>query len=121
MSRTDPQFNLRIPEELRDKVTVASKANKRSATAEIIARIEATFAIDEALNEIAPGAPIYEAAPLILNLASERDEAHEALQDFNLAVYAKELRDHLGRSEQRLDKMESRIEYMIDQFKLLQK
>ncbi|TRO14108.1 Arc family DNA-binding protein [Ectopseudomonas mendocina] len=43
MSRKDPQFNLRIPELLRDKVMEAAKANKRSATAEIIARLEASF------------------------------------------------------------------------------
>lgn len=43
MSRKDPQFNLRIPELLRDKVMGAAKANKRSATAEIIARLEASF------------------------------------------------------------------------------
>ncbi|MDP2746196.1 Arc family DNA-binding protein [Pseudomonas sp.] len=43
MSRTDPQFNLRIPEELRDKVAEAAKENRRSATAEIIARLEASF------------------------------------------------------------------------------
>lgn len=43
MSRTDPQFNLRIPEELRDRVMTAAKTNKRSATAEIIARLEASF------------------------------------------------------------------------------
>lgn len=44
MSRTDPQFNLRIPEDLRDKVTAAAKENKRSATAEILARLEESFA-----------------------------------------------------------------------------
>lgn len=43
MSRTDPQFNLRIPEELRNRVMAAAKTNKRSATAEIIARLEASF------------------------------------------------------------------------------
>ncbi|WKN20801.1 Arc family DNA-binding protein [Azotobacter vinelandii] len=43
MSRTDPQFNLRIPQELRDRVMAAAQANKRSATAEILARLEASF------------------------------------------------------------------------------
>lgn len=43
MSRTDPQFNLRIPELLRDKVMAAAKENKRSATAEILARLEESF------------------------------------------------------------------------------
>ncbi|PTT90428.1 hypothetical protein DBR45_56270 [Pseudomonas sp. HMWF031] len=43
MSRTDPQFNLRIPESLRDWVMTAAKQNKRSATAEILARLERSF------------------------------------------------------------------------------
>lgn len=43
MARTDPQFNLRIPESLRDLVMAAAKENKRSATAEILARLERSF------------------------------------------------------------------------------
>lgn len=50
MSRTDPQFNLRIPETLRDQVMVAAKENGRSATAEILARLELSF-IGEAPQE----------------------------------------------------------------------
>ena len=43
MSRTDPQFNLRIPAALKAQVEEAAKHNKRSATAEIIARLEESF------------------------------------------------------------------------------
>jgi len=43
VSRTDPQFNLRIPEELKDLVVAAARENKRSATAEILARLERSF------------------------------------------------------------------------------
>ncbi|MCF5708982.1 Arc family DNA-binding protein [Pseudomonas syringae] len=47
MSRTDPQFNLRIPETLRDMVAASAKEHGRSATAEILARLEISFANDE--------------------------------------------------------------------------
>jgi len=47
MSRTDPQFNLRIPAALKAQVEDAAKHNKRSATAEIIARLEASFIRDD--------------------------------------------------------------------------
>ncbi|MBC3464988.1 Arc family DNA-binding protein [Pseudomonas sp. RW10S2] len=50
MSRTDPQFNLRIPEALRDKVMAAAKDNKRSATAEILARLEGSFSEQEGFD-----------------------------------------------------------------------
>ena len=43
MSRSDPQFNLRIPVELKANVEEAAKLNKRSATAEILARLQESF------------------------------------------------------------------------------
>jgi hypothetical protein len=46
MSRSDPQFNLRIPVELKANVEEAAKLNKRSATAEILARLEESFSPD---------------------------------------------------------------------------
>lgn len=53
MSRTDPQFNLRIPEALRDRVIEAAGENRRSATAEILARLEESFARESANASIA--------------------------------------------------------------------
>lgn len=50
MSRTDPQFNLRIPESLRDMVMWAAKQNKRSATAEILDRLERSFREPDAMG-----------------------------------------------------------------------
>lgn len=51
MARNDPQINLRIPENLKALVEEAAADNKRSMTAEIIARLEASFtgSGDEAL------------------------------------------------------------------------
>ena len=43
MARDDPHFRLRFPDALREKVEAAAKANHRSMTAEIIARLEASF------------------------------------------------------------------------------
>lgn len=43
MSRTDPQVNFRMPQELRDQLEAASKANKRTLTAEIVARLQDSF------------------------------------------------------------------------------
>jgi hypothetical protein len=47
MSREDPHFRLRFPEALRHKVEEAAQANKRSMTAEILARLEASFEIGD--------------------------------------------------------------------------
>lgn len=54
MSRTDPQFNLRIPEALRDQVMVAAKENGRSATAEILARLELSFIGEAPQQDLIP-------------------------------------------------------------------
>ena len=68
MSRSDPQFNLRIPEDLRDLVMVAAKQNKRSATAEILDRLERSFTeTDEMgvsdLDRMNPEHPFYSPGP----------------------------------------------------------
>ncbi|RYE60940.1 MAG: Arc family DNA-binding protein [Hyphomicrobiales bacterium] len=44
MSADDPHFRLRVPAELRDRIRDAAEANKRSMNAEIVARLEQTFA-----------------------------------------------------------------------------
>lgn len=43
MARDDPQINLRIPGALKDRLDDASAQNKRSLTAEVVARLEESF------------------------------------------------------------------------------
>lgn len=43
MSRSDPQFNLRIPADLKDQIEKAASAVGRSATAEIVHRLRQSF------------------------------------------------------------------------------
>jgi len=40
---TEVQTNLKIPKSLKDKLKAAAKENRRSMTAELIARLESTF------------------------------------------------------------------------------
>lgn len=44
MSRTDPQVNFRMPAELKQKLETAAAENRRSITAELVARLEESFA-----------------------------------------------------------------------------
>lgn len=44
----EPQYKLRLSEELRDKIKKSAKAHNRSMNADIIARLESSFAINEA-------------------------------------------------------------------------
>ncbi|WP_399696550.1 Arc family DNA-binding protein [Xenophilus sp.] len=43
MARTDPQINLRIPADLKDALDAEAAKNKRSLTAEVVARLEASL------------------------------------------------------------------------------
>lgn len=71
MARSDPQLNFRIPAELRDKLTDAAKANNRSLTGELIARLEdsfktkihATMAPPQGRLTLRPTSPIIRVAP----------------------------------------------------------
>jgi RNase H-fold protein (predicted Holliday junction resolvase) len=49
MAREDLHFRLRIPEELKAKIEGAAQSNRRSMTAEIIDRLEASFGGEERL------------------------------------------------------------------------
>jgi hypothetical protein len=44
MARDDPSFHLRLPVDLQRQVKVAAAENDRSMNAEIVARLERTFA-----------------------------------------------------------------------------
>jgi transcriptional regulator len=52
MAREDLHFRLRIPEELKAEIEAAAAQNRRSMTAEIVARLEDSFAPGSALSAI---------------------------------------------------------------------
>lgn len=83
MSRNDPQFNLRIPQNLKDQVELAARKNKRSATAEIIDRLEATFMFDAIMEKRTRGDHGYAYLPSWLEFLEGRDEALDALDAGN--------------------------------------
>lgn len=43
MARTDPQLNIRIPADLKQRLEAAAKESGRSVTSEIITRLESTL------------------------------------------------------------------------------
>ncbi|WP_183721144.1 Arc family DNA-binding protein [Rhizobium sp. BK060] len=47
MAIDDLYFRLRIAEELKERIAAAARANDRSMTAEIIARLTASFSVDD--------------------------------------------------------------------------
>ncbi|MGR9215070.1 Arc family DNA-binding protein (plasmid) [Rhizobium leguminosarum] len=43
MSRGDPHFRLRIPEDLKREIETAARANSRTITSEVVYRLEQSF------------------------------------------------------------------------------
>lgn len=52
MARDDLHFRLRIPEGLKELVEKSADANRRSMTAEIVARLERSFDLDDGLTAL---------------------------------------------------------------------
>lgn len=50
MNRTDPQFKLRIPPELKEGLEVKAEANMRSLSNEMLKRMEMTLVLDQVLG-----------------------------------------------------------------------
>lgn len=50
MRKDDPQINLRVPLELKEKILEAAKENQRTQTAEMIARLEESFILEDRMG-----------------------------------------------------------------------
>ncbi|SDP09259.1 Arc family DNA-binding protein [Phyllobacterium sp. OV277] len=54
MARTDPQINIRLPLELKEKLEDEARGNNRSTTAEIVSRLEEVDQLRAKLSELEP-------------------------------------------------------------------
>lgn len=112
MSRAHPQVNFRIPPDLKEQLEQAAKENHRSITAELVARLEETFEIDESLKVVAPGAPVTGTSGLLMDLHNElEDLKHES---FSISVGA-----NAERIEQHMEQTEASIAILGDQIATL--
>lgn len=62
MSREDPQFRIRLPVELKEKIEGSAKENSRSLNAEIVSRLSETFLNDAPTDEIISAKDVIEMA-----------------------------------------------------------
>ncbi|SFC84748.1 Arc-like DNA binding domain-containing protein [Pseudomonas citronellolis] len=118
MSRIDPQFNLRIPADLKSRVEEAAKLNKRSATAEIIARLEETFEIEGTFERIAPGASISGTAGLLEDMHNQLEQREDEARFDAMAANAESIESHIKSTDRRMTAIEKSLEKVLG---LLQK
>ena len=88
MSRDDLHFRLRIPEDLKSQVEAAARENHRSMTAEIVARLTASFSTPQPDETVIDFARNY-ARELLQFMARDFPDAPAA----KLAEVAKRLSD----------------------------
>lgn len=125
MSRDITPFPVRIPAQFKARLEQAAKAYGRSMNAEILARLEATLDIDDYFSSIQQSDQNHSNAVNWLTalqydvaaMESDLDEARQEINQLNIAAHARELQDHLSYSTAMLEKIDSRIEYLIDQTK----
>lgn len=98
MNRTDPQFKLRIPAELKDQLELGSEQNMRSLSNEILKRLEVTLMLDELKPPLRGG---FAGAPEVLsvllteneNLRRERDHFEKIISE----SFSEIIEDRLGK------------------------
>lgn len=79
MARTDPQINLRIPAQLKERIEQAGSVSGRSTNAEIVYRLELSFSVENVMMGV------HEAlAQTQENLAKIEDRMSEFYQEKKL-------------------------------------
>lgn len=78
MSREDAQVNFRIPHALKHKLVQAAHVNKRSVTAELVARLEDSFQEKVSTKDMLQIVKNYEA---LLRELTENDEAMKSIAE----------------------------------------
>ncbi|EPS7820265.1 Arc family DNA-binding protein [Acinetobacter baumannii] len=82
--QTDPQYKLRWPAELRDKVAASAKAYNRSMNADIVARLEQSFLRESDFSPL--NMPPEELKRRLENAKSELQSQKENPQELNVIV-----------------------------------
>lgn len=102
MDRTDPQFKLRIPAELKNQLEIKAGESVRSLSSEILKRLEVTLELDEVL---AISGGVIHAAGVISNLIKENQELKSERDEFRSLVNG----DFSKLLDERIDLLESRL------------
>lgn len=107
MSREDPQFRVRLPSELKEKIELAAKDNNRSLNAEIVFRLDASFL--DALPEDA----LLTAADALLIVARAKDELSETIFKRTFSVLNEKIR--IGHTNFSVDLTDLDLEGLSDE------
>lgn len=92
-------FGLRLQPDLKTLVEASASRHKRSLNAEIVARLEETFEIEEVLSTVAPGAPVFGTAGLLSDLDEQLRDQNQENIDHAVASASAEITGTLSKLE----------------------
>lgn len=118
MSRAHPQVNFRIPPDLKEQLEQAAKENHRSITAELVARLEETFEIEESLKVVAPGAPVTGTSGLLMDLHNELEELKHESFSISVGANSERIEQHMEQAEASIAKIGDQIETLLRHMRL---
>lgn len=118
MSRAHPQVNFRIPPDLKEQLEQAAKENHRSITAELVARLEETFEIEESLKAVAPGAPVTGTSGLLMDLHNELEELKHESFSISVGANSERIEQHMEQTEASIANLSDQIETLLRHMRL---
>ncbi|BCA28369.1 Arc family DNA-binding protein [Metapseudomonas otitidis] len=105
----------RMPMSVYEKLKAAADRNGCSVNAELVARLDASFDMDEAIMSIldhsppVPGGPSTSGSHLLLDLYGQLDEALEAIHGLQSSANAGAMQEHISYSTAKLEAIESQL------------
>ena len=81
MTRKDPQFNLRMPAELKDLVEQSAKTSGRSMNTEIVSRLKESYEVEELIKAEIESDPVGYAIIIFNEISKNCDAAADALNE----------------------------------------
>lgn len=109
------RITLRIPKDLHARLAQAAEETSKSMNAEIIARLEETFDIEEALDEVVKGgAPFAGTASLLLTMHAQLEKRAKDYRDSATTSHSEEIERHIHSTNSHLYTVEHQLQQIIE-------
>lgn len=110
----------RMPMPVYEKLKAAADRNGCSVNAELVARLDASFDLDEAIMAIIehsppfPGGPSTSGSHLLLDIYGQLDEALNELHGLQTEASAGAMQEHISYNTSRLEAIESQLTLLAE-------
>lgn len=113
-NQRDPQYKLRWPEELRDKVAASAKAYNRSMNADIIARLERSFLTESEFSPL--NMPPEELEERLNKVLDQRASSGDPVEPLDLKIQSVADID----KDQKIEQLEKKLDIAMEAMKAFQ-